>query len=286
MDNDWINRLPLRDIRQITHVGGGDVNQAYRIDTDKKSYFLLVQPDHPQSFYAGEIAGLKAFKEADIMAPRVIASGQINEDAYLLLNYLERGTGKQSDLGRLVAHLHHHESHNGRFGFDYPYSGSSISFTNDWTNSWTELFVHRRLDMLASLLQKKHLWTSHDVTLYEKSRDIIVSELVRHPSKPVLLHGDLWGGNYIFLTDGSPALIDPAAVYGDRELDIGVTMVFGGFTPEFYRAYAAAYPFDNGYEKRLAFYQLYYLMVHLNKFGLSYAGSVSATMSRIISENE
>jgi fructosamine-3-kinase len=121
--------------------------------------------------------------------------------------------------------------------------------------------------------------------LYEKSRDIIVSKLAHHPSKPVLLHGDLWGGNYMFLTDGSSALIDPAAVYGDRELDIGVTTVFGGFTSEFYRAYVASYPFDEGYEKRLAFYRLYYLMVHLNKFGLSYSGSVSATLSKIVNEN-
>lgn len=284
MVNDWINHLPLEDVRQVTRVGGGDVNQAYRIDTSKESYFLLVQPNHPQSFYAGEIAGLSVFREAGIQAPRVIANGQINGDAYLLLNYLERGTGKQSDLGKLIAHLHHHQSPNGKFGFDYPYSGSSISFNNDWTDSWTELFVNRRLDVLGSLLQKKQLWTNHEVSLYEKVRDRIVSELARHPSKPVLLHGDLWGGNYMFLADGSPALIDPAAVYGDRELDLGVTTVFGGFTSEFYRAYGAAYPFDEGYEKRLAF-QLYYLMVHLNKFGSSYAGSVSATMSKIINEN-
>ncbi|SFG59798.1 fructosamine kinase family protein [Sporolactobacillus nakayamae] len=285
MVNDWINQLPLEDVIQVTRVGGGDVNQAYRIDTGKESYFLLAQPNQPQSFYAGEVAGLSAFKEAGIQAPRVIASGQINGDAYLLLNCLEHGTGKQSDLGKLVAHLHRHQSPNGKFGFDYPYSGSSISFNNDWTDSWTELFVNRRLDVLGSLLQKKQLWMNHEVTLYEKVRDRIVSELARHSSKPVLLHGDLWGGNYMFLADGSPALIDPAAVYGDRELDLGVTTVFGGFTSEFYRAYVSSYPFDEGYEKRLAYYQLYYLMVHLNKFGSSYAGSVSATMSKIANEN-
>lgn len=96
MANDWINHLPLEDVRQVTQVGGGDVNQAYRIDTGKENHFLLVQPNHPQSFYASEIAGLGVFKEAGIQAPRVIVSGQINGDAYLLLNYLERGTGKQS----------------------------------------------------------------------------------------------------------------------------------------------------------------------------------------------
>lgn len=281
MVSDWINQLPLKNIQRVAQVGGGDVNQAFRIDTGNGSHFLLFQPDQSECFYAGEIAGLRAFKEAGILAPRVIASGQTSEGAYLLLNYLERGTGKQSDLGKLVAYLHHSESPNGRFGFDYPYSGSSISFTNDWTDSWTELFVNKRLDVLAAALKKKRLWTSADVKLYEKSRNRIVAELARHTSRPALLHGDLWGGNYMFLADGSPALIDPAAVYGDRELDLGVTTVFGGFTSEFYQAYAVAYPFDEGYEKRLPFYQLYYLMVHLNKFGPSYAGSVSATMQEI-----
>ncbi|MCQ2010338.1 MAG: fructosamine kinase family protein [Sporolactobacillus sp.] len=74
MVSDWINHLPLEDVRQVTRVGGGDVNQAYRIDTGKESYFLLIQPNQPQSFYAGEIAGLSAFKEAGIQAPRVIAN--------------------------------------------------------------------------------------------------------------------------------------------------------------------------------------------------------------------
>ncbi|WP_353947514.1 fructosamine kinase family protein [Sporolactobacillus sp. Y61] len=285
MDPNWISKLPLKDIRSVTRIGGGDVNQAYRVDTGRESYFLLVQPNHPQSFYDSEIAGLKAFKEAGVQAPQVIKSGQIHGDAYLLLNYLERGTGSQSDLGKLVAHLHQHRSPNGKFGFDYPYSGTSISFNNDWTDSWTELFVTRRLDVLASALQKKGLWTGQEERLYKESRACIVSELARHPSQPVLLHGDLWGGNYMFTADGSPALIDPAALYGDRELDIGVTTVFGGFTSEFYRAYAASCPFDEGYEKRLAFYQLYYLMVHLDKFGLGYAGSVLAMLNKIIKEN-
>lgn len=282
MNHDWIKHLPIDDVRQVTRVGGGDVNQAYRMDAGEKSYFLLVQPNQPQTFYASEIAGLKAFEEAGIHAPQVITSGQINGDAYLLLDYLESGTGKQSDLGKLVAHLHRHESQNGKFGFDYPYSGSSISFNNDWTDSWIALFVHRRLDVLASKLQKNRLWTKSEIELYEKAREIIVFELEHHSSKPVLLHGDLWSGNYMFLADGAPVLFDPAAVYGDRELDIGVTTVFGGFTSEFYRAYEASYPFDEGYEKRLEFYRLYYLMVHLHKFGFSYANSVAATLRKIV----
>ncbi len=155
LTSSWIKQLPLTAITQVTPVGGGDVNQAYRIDTATKPYFLLVQPGYPADFYAGEIAGLKAFDEAQILAPRVIANGQIEGDGFLLLSFLTSGNGSQRDLGRLVAHLHQHHEPNGRFGFDYPYAGTSVSFTNTWTDSWADLFIHQRLDKLAAHLLKR-----------------------------------------------------------------------------------------------------------------------------------
>ncbi|GAJ26685.1 ribulosamine/erythrulosamine 3-kinase [Liquorilactobacillus sucicola DSM 21376 = JCM 15457] len=281
MKNEWLAQLPLSNIRQATPVSGGDVNQAFRLETKDKQYFLLVQPRHDQTFYAGEIAGLHAFEEAKVLAPHVIASGQINGDAYLLLNFLETGFGKQEDLGRLVAQLHQYKSPNGKFGFDFPYAGTSVSFENDWTDSWSSLFLKRRLDVLAGALQQQGLWQTEERAIYQDVRKIIVEELAAHKSVSVLLHGDLWGGNYMFLADGRPALIDPAAFYGDREFDIAITTVFGGFNTAFYRAYQKAAPLAKGYEKRFAFYRLYYLMVHLNKFGQSYAQSVQQTMRQI-----
>lgn len=282
LTSSWIKQLPLTAITQVTPVGGGDVNQAYRIDTATKPYFLLVQPGYPADFYAGEIAGLKAFDEAQILAPRVIANGQIEGDGFLLLSFLTSGNGSQRDLGRLVAHLHQHHEPNGRFGFDYPYAGTSVSFTNTWTDSWADLFIHQRLDKLAAHLLKKGLWQADDEATFQQVRTIISKTLAHHHSDASLLHGDLWGGNYMFTADGQPALIDPAAVYGDRELDIGVTTVFGGFTPDFYNGYQEVYPLDAGYHFRLDFYRLYYLMVHLDKFGMGYAGSVAAVMNQIL----
>lgn len=278
----WFGKLPIDTIAHISPVGGGDVNLAYRIDTVKQAYFLLVQPHRHQEFYTSEIAGLTTFKDSGILAPRVIASGEIENNAYLLLNYLPRGEGKQKDLGALVARLHRHTSPSGRFGFNTDYTGASITFSNAWCNSWSELFVSRRLDVLATEIRQHNLWDTADITRYQQVQKIITAELTTHKSTPSLLHGDLWGGNYMFLKDGQPALIDPAVMYGDREFDIGVTTVFGGFSAEFYQSYQENYPLDSGYERRLLYYQLYYLMLHLHKFGTMYASSVSHTLNDIV----
>lgn len=283
MDKDWLQALPVPTVTVATPVSGGDVNQAWHLQTqDGQDYFLLVQPGQPGSFYDGEVAGLRAFADADVLAPRVVAQGTIARDGFLLLTYLTSGRGSQRDLGRLVARLHAHRSPNGQFGFDQPYAGTSISFTNRWVDSWIQLFVEERLDRLAAQLLRKRLWVDDDMAQYQRARSVVVAALREHKSEPVLLHGDLWSGNFMFTQDGHPALIDPAAMYGDREFDIGVSTVFGGFAQDFYAAYQEALPLATGYEQRLPFYRLYLLMVHLDKFGRTYYDSVAQTLQTIL----
>lgn len=283
MDKSWTQQLPLENIQDVTPVSGGDVNEAFKINTADETYFLLVQRHRDASFYDAEIAGLNEFEQAGITAPRVVDSGKINDDAYLILTYLDEGTnGSQRELGQLVAKMHSQEQPDGKFGFDMPYEGGDISFDNSWTESWSELFVEKRLDHLRDELLAKGLWNKEDNKVYEQVRQVIVNALQDHQSKPSLLHGDLWGGNYMFLTDGSPALFDPAPLYGDREFDLGITTVFGGFTQEFYDEYDKHYPLAKGAQQRLEFYRLYLLMVHLLKFGEMYAGSVNRSMDQIL----
>lgn len=286
MDYKWLEQLPLANIRQIFEVRGGDVNQAYGLETKEGLYFLLVQANQSEAFFASEIAGLEAFKQAGIRAPEVIASGVIQGAAYLLLEFLEEGRGSQRELGELVAKLHHQHQPDGQFGFHLPHQGGAISFDNHWTDSWTELFVERRLDVLRDALVAKGRWSDAEVNQYRAVRVQIIEELGQHLSKPSLLHGDLWSGNYMFLTDGQPVLFDPSPLYGDREFDIGITTVFGGFSSEFYAAYQTAYPLKAGWEKRLKYYRLYLLMVHLDKFGKSYAASVQQEMNEILADGD
>src|SRR5699024_8580483 len=105
-------------------------------------------------------------------------------------------------------------------------------------------------------------------------REVIVSALSDHTSKPSLLHGDLWGGNYMFLENGQPALFDPAPLYGDREFDLGITTVFGGFTQTFYDSYNKHYPLSKVANERVLFYRLICLRVSLMKVGIMYACSI------------
>lgn len=283
MKKDWQAQLPLDQISDISPVSGGDVNEAFKVTTKDDVYFLLVQRNRDKSFYAAEIAGLNAFEQAGITAPRVIDSGEINGDAFLILSYLDEGTsGSQRELGQLVAKMHSQQQQDGQFGFDLPHEGGDISFDNSWSESWVEIFVERRMDHLRDELMRKGLWHAEDNKVYEQVRTVIVNELEDHHSKPSLLHGDLWGGNYMFLTDGRPALFDPAPFYGDREFDLGITTVFGGFTQAFYDEYEKHYPLGKGARKRLEFYRLYLFMVHLLKFGGMYASSVNRSMDEIL----
>lgn len=283
MKTQWQSQLPLDNIRSIVPVSGGDVNEAYRVETSQSPYFLLVQRQRSKDFFAAEVAGLNLFEKSGITAPIVIDSGEIDGDAYLLLSFLNEGTqGSQADLGSLVAKMHQQQQPDGKFGFDLPYEGGDVSFNNNWSDSWMTIFVERRLDHLKDRLVNQGLWIEDDVQTYHKVREKIVSSLRNHTSKPSLLHGDLWGGNYMFLENGQPALFDPAPLYGDREFDLGITTVFGGFTQTFYDAYNKHYPLSKGANQRLEFYRLYLLMVHLLKFGSMYAGSVDRSMENIL----
>ena len=283
MKTQWQSQLPLDNIRSIVPVSGGDVNEAYRVETSQSPYFLLVQRQRSKDFFAAEVAGLNLFEKSGITAPIVIDSGEIDGDAYLLLSFLNEGTqGSQAELGALVAKMHQQQQPDGKFGFDLPYEGGDVSFNNNWSDSWMTIFVERRLDHLKDRLVDQGLWIEEDVQTYHKVREKIVSSLRDHTSKPSLLHGDLWGGNYMFLENGQPALFDPAPLYGDREFDLGITTVFGGFTQAFYDAYNKHYPLSKGANQRLEFYRLYLLMVHLLKFGSMYAGSVDRSMENIL----
>ncbi|ERL65655.1 fructosamine kinase family protein [Schleiferilactobacillus shenzhenensis] len=280
LTQDWLAQLPVT-VTSITPVGGGDVNAAFRVVTSADTVFLLVQPGRGQDFYAGEIAGLRLFEKAGINAPRVIANGQIAGDAYLIISYIEAGSGDQYALGQMVAKMHQYTSPNGMYGFDYPYTGAQISFSNAWTKDWAELFVDRRLDGLAAAIRAKGLWQPAWNTPFARLTDQLRAHFTAHPPVPALLHGDLWGGNYMFDARGQPVLIDPLALFGDRELDIGVTTVFGGFNDRFYRGYQDTYPLAAGWQDRIRVYRLYYLMVHLNKFGAMYASSVASELAAL-----
>lgn len=283
MDKEWLQHLPLDPIDDIRSVSGGDVNEAYTIESAGKKYFLLVQPQATKEFFLPEAAGLEDLYEAGVTVPKVYNIGEIDADAYLLISFLEEGNSRNyTKLARMIAKMHRVHHSEGLFGYNYPYQGAKTTFDNDWTESWSELFVERRMDLLRDKIVATKLWNVDQENNYEEVRSIMIEELANHKSKPSLLHGDLWGGNHMFMDNGEPALFDPHPLYGDREFDIGITTSFGVYPQEFYQAYQSFYPMAEGYEKRLEFYRLYIFMVHLYKFGSSYAKRVTQIMEKFL----
>jgi len=215
--------------------------------------------------FAAEADGLEALRP-HIRVPRVLERGWKDGRAYIRLEFLQLGkSGNWSDLGRMLANLHRQAGP--RFGWARDnYIGLSPQ-QNGWCDGWIEFWVTRRMDPQISWAREK----GFDVSMPS------MRLLENHKPRPSLLHGDLWSGNAGFTAEG-PVIFDPAVYYGDRETDLAMSELFGGFPREFYRAYDEAFPLEPGYEKRKHLYNLYHLLNHLNMFGGGYLAQVKAAL--------
>ena len=226
------------------------------------SGFLKEGPPERADAFAAEADGLEALRP-HVRVPRVLAHGVKDGRAFIELEYLDLGRGGDyATLGRMLASLHRQTGP--RFGWHRDnYIGRSPQL-NAWRDDWGEFFRECRLRPQFERAGLK--------------AEFFEPLLKNHLPQPSLLHGDLWSGNAGFTPEG-PVIFDPAVYYGDREADLAMTELFGGFPPEFYDAYHAAHPLDRGYEKRKHLYNLYHLLNHLNLFGSGYLGQVEATLS-------
>jgi len=215
--------------------------------------------------FAAEADGLEALRP-HIRVPRVLERGWKDGRAYIRLEFLQLGkSGNWSDLGRMLANLHRQAGP--RFGWARDnYIGRSPQ-QNGWCDGWIEFWVTRRMEPQISWAREK----GFDVSMPS------MRLLENHKPRPSLLHGDLWSGNAGFTAEG-PVIFDPAVYYGDRETDLAMSELFGGFPREFYRAYDEAFPLEPGYEKRKHLYNLYHLLNHLNMFGGGYLAQVKAAL--------
>ena len=167
----------------------------------------------------------------------------------------------------MLASVHRHQAD--RFGWQRDNYIGSTPQQNGWRESWIAFWRERRLEPQIALARANG---------YRIEVPPVWRLLEGHEPAPSLLHGDLWSGNAAFLPDGAPVLFDPAVYYGDREADLAMTELFGGFPREFYSSYRKIYPLDAGYEKRKHLYNLYHLLNHLNLFGSGYLGQVERTL--------
>lgn len=275
MDPNLFSQLPIEHVTDYQPVGGGDINEAYQLtDQTGTRYFLLIQPNHPKSFFRHEVTGLKLLSQT-VLTPKVLDWGAFGSDAYLLLNYIEhQPAGDQTNLGRQLASLHKRHSPNKQYGFSEAFTMGTYTADNSWRSDWESFFVDQRLAPLKKLIWHRGLWTPEMETQYATAIKVFKRLMTTYHPSPSLLHGDLWSGNFMFNPSGQPVFIDPEIFYGDREFDLGITRVFGGFNADFYKGYQQVYPLERGADNRLPFYELYYLMFHLSQFGAGYQSSV------------
>ncbi len=264
-----------------TPVSGGSINEAFRINAWPRKFFLKY--NHAGKFpgmFEKEAAGLKLLKSAgEIDIPQVLLTGDAGGYSFLLLEYVESAREQPDfweDFGKRLAALHCHKS--GRFGLDHDNYMGSLFQHNNFHDNWVEFFVQERLERQIRLARESGRVTRPDVgameRLYHKLGEIFPE------TKPSLIHGDLWSGNFMVNNQGMPCLIDPATYYGHPEADIAMTRLFGGFSERFYEAYNAHTPLEKGWQQRLDYYNLYPLLVHVNLFGEGYLGSVQQILRK------
>jgi len=264
-------------------VGGGCINQTSVLVLDRgERVFLKENSDRFRDMFKAEFLGLQAMAtEAGPHVPKPYAYGEADGGQFLLLEYVDEGRRSvdfSQDFGRRLA-LMHSQKRSREFGFESDnYIGASPQ-VNTWEESWPGFFARHRLGYQLELARRNGRASARWARPLERIIERI-GDYLTEPDHASILHGDLWGGNYMVGTDGHAVLIDPAVYYGDRETDLAMTELFGGFGSAFYSAYHEVLPIDPGYRERKDLYNLYHLLNHLNLFGGSYAGSVASIVAR------
>lgn len=277
--------------KKQSEIGGGDINRAYRIDgvveengqNKAVSFFIKINQKSQFDMFAAEAAGLQEIEKAQaIRVPHVICSGVGSNQSYLVLENLSLaagGTGSAKRLGQQLAELHKNTSQ--KFGWSRKNTIGSTSQINTQTESWIDFWREHRLGFQLNLAKQNG--ASH--SLYMKGEKLLKNLetfFISYEPKASLLHGDLWSGNYGYLKNGEPVIFDPAVYYGDRETDIAMTELFGGFPAEFYTAYNEAWSLDKGYQQRKNLYNLYHILNHFNLFGGGYAMQAENMMDQLL----
>lgn len=269
------------------HVHASGWADAWRLVVGERRLFVKVTGVDRVAMLEAEADGLRAIKAtATIRVPAAVAVGSEEACGYLAVEWLDlSGPGDDAALGAALARLHRGKPLAGprgeRFGWSRDNFLGATPQANGWCDDWAAFFAERRLaPQLARAAANGHGadLQRRGERLLQRSREL----LRRRDVEPSLVHGDLWSGNAGSLADGTPVVFDPAVYVGDREVDIAMTELFGGFGGAFMRAYGEAWPLDSGYPQRRAIYNLYHLLNHLNLFGSSYATRVDGSIDAIL----
>jgi len=280
---------------------GGDISEAFTLSDGARTFFVKVQPAARLPMFEAEAAGLAELAAANaVRVPHVICHGIAAGQAYLVLEFLRiRPHGDAAQLGRQLAQQHRVGA--AQFGGARDNWIGATPQPNAWMDDWVEFWRARRLGFQLKLAAQNGYGGA-----LQRDGEALMARLdgffAGYRPQPSLLHGDLWGGNHGFLDDGSydlscpsghgksespcgaPVIFDPAAYFGDRECDLAMSELFGGFAADFYAAYREAWPLDAGYAGRRTLYNLYHILNHANLFGGGYAAQAQRMLAQLLAE--
>lgn len=256
---------------------GGDINSVHRLETHKGDF--VVKCNDAQKFpgmFPAEHEGLELLRETNsFIIPEVVTNNQVEDTAYLLMEYLPSGKKVDvfwRDFGEKLAQLH--KTTSSTYGLNHDNYIGSLPQHNSKYNNAAEFYILQRLEPQFKMAVDKGFPFSRLEAFYT----IISKEIPEEPS--ALVHGDLWNGNYMVSSSGEPVLIDPAVAFAPREMDLAMMQLFGGFPAEVFTVYNENYPLEYDWQNRTSLWQLYYLLVHLNLFGEGYLPQIEAVLRK------
>jgi protein-ribulosamine 3-kinase len=266
-----------------SRVHGGSINECYRWDGEAFPVFIKIAPVRSIAMFEAEAAGLRELRRADaVRVPRVLGVGADAGSAWLALEWIQSGTPSRatdSVLGEQLARQH--RTTRAAFGWTRDNTIGSTPQLNEWRDDWVAFYREQRLRYQLNLAATNGFGGQlqrRGEALLEHVREFFAG----YQPVPSLLHGDLWGGNRSADEHGQPVIFDPAVYYGDREADIAMTRLFGGFGAPFYAAYNLAWALDEGAATRTRLYNLYHVLNHLNLFGDGYLGQALALIDGLL----
>jgi len=263
--------------------GGGCISDAYAIEDDTSRYFVKLDDAEGLPTFEAEAAGLRELAAAGALrVPRPVCLGNAETQSYIVIEFIDlQGRGDMAAFGRQLARLHQTQAP--RFGWRMTNALGATPQINDYTDDWCEFWRERRLGYQLTVAAQ----AGYGGALQDKGERLLTcfhDLFTDYRPRPALLHGDLWAGNFGFDEHGEAVIFDPAVYYGDREADLAMTEMFGGYNDAFYAAYREVSPLAPGYPVRKVLYNLYHVLNHLNLFGGGYARQTEHMLDVLLNE--
>jgi fructosamine-3-kinase len=278
-----LNRDLDDDIKvlELSSIAGGCIHNAQKVKTNKGLFFIKLNKSSHLDMFKTEFSGLELLAGAnEIDVPTPISNGIESGQAYLMTSFVDSRQRKDDfwiDFGQSLALLHKKHQNN-QYGLSYDNYIGRLDQYNNFQNEWIPFFISQRLEVQLKLAYDNGYVDRTYLECFSRFCIVLPDLLPEEP--PSLLHGDLWSGNFMTGEKGQPVVVDPAVYYGNREIELSFTRMFGGFDALFYRTYHDIFPLAPGFDDRVEIYNLYPHLVHVNMFGGSYLNGVTPVLRK------